>query len=94
MEGVNSWDPSACKDRKTPLYVLPPRGPKQNAFVERDNGTVKQEFYYLYSKSDNLCSINSEPQKYNAFLQFVLPHSVLQDLALLEYYQVWAETPT
>lgn len=34
----------ACKELEIPLYVLPPRPPELNGYVERCNGTTKYEF--------------------------------------------------
>ena len=81
----------ACKSRNIPLYVLPPRSPKLNAFVERGNGIVKEEFYSLYDKSDNLNSINNALQEYKLFYNSSRPHSGLQNLSPLEYYQLWED---
>jgi len=77
----------ACKDRNIPLFVLPPRMPKMNAFVERGNGTVKYEFYKLYDKQNNLDSINCYLQKYAHFYNTFRPHRGLQERTSLEYYQ-------
>ena len=77
----------ACKDRNIPLYVLPPRSPTMNAFVERGNGTVKYEFYSLYDKSDNLDSINASLKQYKQFYNSYRPHAGLQSLTPLEYWR-------
>jgi transposase InsO family protein len=52
----------ACKNRNIPFFVLPVRSPQINDTVERDNGTLKYEFYSLYNKSDDLKAINDSLQ--------------------------------
>jgi transposase len=76
----------ACKDRNIPLYVLPPRLPKMNAFVERGNGTVKSEFYKLYDKSNNLNIINHHLKSYKHFYNSYRPHRSLQEFTPEQYY--------
>ena len=77
----------ACKDRSIDLFVLPPRMPKMNAFVERSNGTVKYEFYKLYGGSNSLGAIDCKLQQYKHFYNTYRPHRGLQEIAPLEYYQ-------
>lgn len=36
-----------CQARQLPLYVLPPRSPKLNGAVERNNGAWRYEFYWV-----------------------------------------------
>jgi transposase InsO family protein len=77
----------ATKGREFPLYVLPPRLPKMNAFVERMNSTVKSEFYKLYDKTNNLEAINHHLQHYNHFYNTYRPHYGLQGDTPMEYYK-------
>jgi transposase/transposase-like protein len=60
---------AACKNKKLPLFVLPPRSPKINGKVERLNQTWKDEFYLqnyndLPTKLDELNKKIEEWQKY------------------------------
>lgn len=77
----------ACRSNEFPLYVLPPRMPKMNAFVERVNGTVKSEFYRLYDKSNKLEIINHHLEHYNHFYNNYRPHYGLQGSTPMEYYR-------
>ena len=77
----------ACQKRSIPLYVLPPRSPEQNAFVERSNGIVKHEFYALYNRCSNLIAINQALKKYKDFYNLKRPHAGLHNLSPMQYYQ-------
>ena len=76
----------ACKNLQIPLYVLPPRSPKMNGFVERSNGTLKYEFFNFYEKANNLRVINENLQKFMVFYNFYRPHRSLQCLTPMAYY--------
>ena len=76
-----------CKSHEFPLYVLPPRMPKMNAFIERMNGTAKSEFYKLYDKSNNLETINHHLNHYNEFYNTYHHHYGLQGNTPMEYYR-------
>lgn len=77
----------ACKDRSIGLFVLPPRMPKMNAFVERSNGTVKYEFYKLYEGYNGLGDIDYKLQQYKRFYNTFRPHRGLQERTPMEYYR-------
>lgn len=77
----------ACKERSIPLFVLPPRMPKMNAFVERSNGTVKYEFYKLYEGPNGLDAIDYRLQQYKHFYNTFRPHRGLQERTPMEYYK-------
>jgi transposase len=76
----------ACKSRNIPLFVIPVRSPQINGTVERENGTVKYEFYSLYDKNDNLQAINDSLQQYMDLYNNYRPHRSLQGLTPMEYY--------
>ena len=77
----------ACRSKKIPLYVLPPRSPKMNGRVERGNGTVKSEFYKLYTHRNTLEAINVHLSDYKAFYNTFRPHASLQGLTPMEYWK-------
>jgi len=78
---------NACKREKIPLYVLPPRSPKFNAHVERGNGTVKYEFYYLYDGPPVLSVVNQRLKVFVEFYNTYRPHQSLQYRTPMEYYK-------
>jgi transposase len=78
---------AACKARKIPLYALPPRSPEMNGKVERINSTVKSEFYKLYVHKNSLEAINAHLYDYKAFYNTFRPHSGLQGLTPMEYWE-------
>ncbi len=43
-----------CEQEKIKLYVLPPRSPKMNCYVERANETYKYEFWNVYEIPDTI----------------------------------------
>jgi len=63
--------------------VLPSRLPKFNAHVERGNGTVKYEFYFLYCGPPILSIVNQRLEK---FVEF--SHQSLQYKAPMEHYKL------
>ena len=77
----------SCKNLQIPLFVLPPRSPKMNGFVERSNGTLKYEFFNFYEKANNLKVINEKLQKFMVFYNFYRPHRSLQCLTPMGYYR-------
>lgn len=76
----------ACKNLQIPLFVLPPRSPKMNGFVERSNGILKYEFFNFYEKANNLRVINENLQKFMVFYNNYRPNRSLQCLTPMAYY--------
>ncbi|MEI6139470.1 MAG: integrase core domain-containing protein [Mariniphaga sp.] len=76
-----------CKNLQIPLFVLPPRSPKMNGFVERSNGTLKYEFFNFYEKANNLRAINEKLQRFMVFYNNYRPHRSLQCLTPMEYFK-------
>jgi len=76
----------ACKRRNIPLFVIPPRSPKINGTVERNNGTVKYEFYSQYDKASNIGSVNNSLQQFMDLYNNYRPHRGLQGRTPMEYW--------
>jgi transposase len=66
-----------CKQKGIELYVLPPRSPKFNAHVERNNETVKYEFYHSYSGPATLSILNDRLQAFVKNYNTYRPHQSL-----------------
>ena len=43
-----------CEGQGIKLYVLPPRSPKMNGYVERVNETYRYEFWNVYEIPDTI----------------------------------------
>jgi len=87
----------ACADKNIRLFVLPPRSPKLNGYVERAQRTHTEEFYDLYMGELDLKSVNEALREWEHFYNTVRPHHSL-DLKtpaeyLYEYHSELAPIP-
>jgi transposase InsO family protein len=64
----------ACAERGFRLFVLPPRSPKLNAYVERAQRTHKEEFYAWYDGALDLPSLNQALRRWERVYNTVRPH--------------------
>jgi putative transposase len=78
----------ACFIRKIPLFVLPPRKPQYNGNVERNNATLKYEFYAQYNRHPNLHHLRKNLQKFAVSYNSVRPHQALGLLTPKQFYEV------
>jgi len=67
----------ACRQRRLPLFVLPPRSPKLNGHVERANRTHTEEFYEVTPCSLQIAQLNQELQAWERTYNTVRPHQAL-----------------
>ena len=77
-----------CLRRGILLFVLPPRSPKLNGYVERSNGTHKEEFYQVYDVPLRLTDHNLVLKQWEIIYNTVRPHQSLNYLTPMEYYQL------
>lgn len=70
----------ACKHEEIPLYVLPPRSPKLNGFVERFNGTCRYELYNRQESLENMGDLRKIVSDYESFYNTYRPHQGLKQL--------------
>lgn len=75
----------ACADRNIRLFVLPPRSPKLNGYVERAQRTHTEEFYDLYMGELDLKSVNQALLEWEYFYNSIRPHHSLDLLSPAEY---------
>ena len=77
--------------RRIKLFILPPRSPKLNGYVERAHRTHTEEFYEVTESSFDIAELRAElldwEQTYNA----VRPHQALGYLTPLEFLEQWKE---
>lgn len=68
----------ACRSEKIPLYVLPPRSPKLNGYVERFNGTCRYELYNRQESLEDLAALEKRVSDYEHFYNTYRPHQGLK----------------
>ena len=77
----------ACQQKGIRLFILPPRSPKLNGFVERAHRTHLEEFYQVYDYGLDLVSLNVTLAEWIRIYNFVRPHQSLDNLTPAEYIQ-------
>lgn len=76
----------ACRRLRLPLFLLPPRSPKLNAYVERANGTHRQEFYECVADCPGeVVELNKRLLEWEHIYNHVRPHQALGYLTPAEY---------
>ena len=75
-----------CEQEKIKLYVLPPRSPKMNCYVERTNETYRYEFWNVYEIPDTIEETRKLLRKFEYKYNFERPHQSLNYLTPIEYY--------
>jgi putative transposase len=85
---------TAVAARQIKMFVIPPRSPKLNAYVERANRTFREEFYEVETIGSTLEEHNSQLEAWQATYNYVRPHQSLAQLTPAEYYQLWLKSQT
>jgi transposase InsO family protein len=67
----------ACRDKGIMLFVLPPRSPKLNGYVERAHRTHLEEFYEVEHFSLDVATLNQELMIWERVYNTVRPHQAL-----------------
>lgn len=75
-----------CKQEKIKLYVLPPRSPKMNCYVERANETYRYEFLNVYEIPDTIEETMKLLRKFEYKYNCERMHQSLNYLTPIEYY--------
>ena len=75
-----------CKQEKIKLYVLPPRSPKMNCYVERANETYRYEFWNVYEIPDTIEETRKLLRKFEYKYNCERMHQSLNYLTPMEYY--------
>ncbi len=79
----------ACQKRKIRLFIIPPRSPKLQAYVERSNRTHREEFYEVQDVDLSLEGHNRQLERWGYTYNHIRPHRALDLLTPHEYYQRW-----
>jgi transposase InsO family protein len=85
---------TACKARKLPLYLLPPRSPKLNGAVERCNGAWRYEFYAATELPRDIDKIAEHVDAFQHLYNHHRPHGALDGLTPNEYLNICRERIT
>ena len=75
-----------CEEQGIKLYVLPPRSPKMNGYVERANETYRYEFWNVYEIPETIEETRKLLKKYERKYNCERPHQSLNYLTPMEYY--------
>lgn len=75
-----------CEQEKIKLYVLPPRSPKMNCYVERANETYRYEFWNVYEIPDTIEETRKLLRKFEYKYNCERMHQSLNYLTPMEYY--------
>jgi len=76
-----------CKNYGIKLFVLPPRSPKLNGYVERANRTHTEEFYEVTDASFEMDELNEALLKWEYIYNTVRPHQSLGYLTPKKYLE-------
>jgi hypothetical protein len=69
------------------LFIIPPRSPKLQGYVERSNRTHREEFYEVEDIEIRLEDHNRQLECWNKTYNFIRPHQSLDYLTPNENYQ-------
>lgn len=75
-----------CEEKGIKLYVLPPRSPKMNCYVERANETYRYEFWNVYEIPDTIEETRNLLRKFEYKYNCERMHQSLNYLTPMEYY--------
>lgn len=79
----------ACLKRKLRLFIIPPRSPKLQGYVERSNRTHREEFYEVEDIELTMEGHNRQLEEWNRVYNYVRPHQSLKYLTPHEFYHRW-----
>jgi len=78
---------SECQRRGIKLFVLPPRSPKLNGYVERAQRTHTEEFYEVTDSDFDIFELNKSLRKWEFIYNTVRPHQSLGYLTPKEFLE-------
>lgn len=81
-----------CRRRNIKLFVLPPRSPKLNGYVERAHRTHTEEFYEVTGSSFDIPDLRAELLKWEWVYNTIRPHQALDYRTPLKFLQQWKES--
>jgi transposase InsO family protein len=82
----------ACQERGIRLFIIPPRTPKLQAYVESANNTHRREFYEVEDIALGLEEHNRQLEDWDKTYNYIRPHQSLDYLTPAKYYQGWLKS--
>ncbi|MFB0565299.1 MAG: integrase core domain-containing protein [Candidatus Aminicenantaceae bacterium] len=82
----------AIQERQILLFVIPPRSPKLNSYVERANRMHREEFYEVETIGHTMEEHNRQLERWQYTYNYVRPHQALDYLTPAEYHKLWLES--
>jgi putative transposase len=83
---------AACRECGIRLFIIPPRTPKLQCYVERANRTHREEFYEVEDIALKMEEHNQQLEQWDKTYNYIRPHQSLDYLTPAEYYQGWLKT--
>lgn len=80
-----------CHQRGIRLFILPPRSPELNGYVERAHRTHNEEFYEVTESPFELGKLRAELRHWEETYNRVRPHQALGYLTPFEFLGQWKE---
>ena len=82
----------AIQERQIQLFVIPPRSPKLNSYVERANRMYREEFYEVETIGHTMEEHNRQLERWQYTCNYVRPHQALDYLTPAEYHELWLKS--
>jgi putative transposase len=79
----------ACRTRGIRLFIIPPRSPKLQGYVESANKTHRVEFYEVEDIALSMEEHNKQLEAWDRTYNTIRPHQSLDYQTPAEYYQAW-----
>ena len=73
------------------LFILPPRSPELNGYVERAHRTHTEEFYEVTESSFELAELREALRRWEEIYNTIRPHQALGYLRPLEFLKQWQQ---
>jgi putative transposase len=82
----------ACRLHGIRLFIIPPRTPKLQGYVESANKTHRVEFYEVEDIALSMEDHNRQLEAWDRTYNTIRPHQSLDYQTPAEYYQAWLKT--
>jgi transposase InsO family protein len=80
-----------CQRRNISLFILPPRSPELNGYVERAHRTHTEEFYEVTESSFELAELRIDLMHWEETYNRIRPHQALGYLTPCEFIEQWQQ---